>query len=109
MNNYGFNEEDIEPVPAEPIDSFSTTSDEHNCNHNIAFSDSNNNNTDLSEFDEFSQNVINQVIELIDRGDSYEDIQKGVIDMFPDLDTIKFEDYMQKSIMLASAKGILGR
>lgn len=108
MNNYGYNESDIEPMPVEPPDAFNAP-EEHSCNCGAEFADSESNNTDLSEFDAFSQSVINQTIELIDKGDSYEDIQKGIIDMFPELDTSKFEDYMQKSIMLATAKGILGR
>lgn len=68
-------------------------------NHNFKF--------DLSKFDELTRNIINQILKLVDAGESFEDIEKSIIELFPDIDTSKIEEYLAKAFVIAQANGMI--
>ena len=91
--NYGFKDDEIEVVLKEVKAEFS----EHPA-YGI---------TDLSRFDELTQEVIKPVLKMIEQKKTFEEIQHDIVELFPDLDTKQLEDYLAKAILIASGSGLI--
>lgn len=61
----------------------------------------------LTEFEIETQKVIKQIVGLIDEGTDYNEIQKKIIETFPDLNTDDIENFLSKSILISTASGIV--
>lgn len=94
--NYGFKDDeiDISLEQAKPEFSESNKSIEKS-----AF--------DISQFDELTQSVLKPIFEMINESKSYNEIQDGIIEKFPELNTSDLEDYLAKGILLATGSGII--
>jgi phage gp29-like protein len=62
---------------------------------------------DISQFDDLTQSVLKPILEMINESKSYNEIQDGIVEMFPDLDTTELEDFLAKGILLATGSGII--
>ncbi len=91
--NYGFKDDEIEVGKKEIKTEFSENPD-----YGI---------TDLNQFDELTQEIIKPVLKMIEEKKSFEEIQHGIVELFPDLDTKQLEDYLAKAILVASGSGII--
>ena len=95
--NYGFKDDEIEIASAiQPISPFSENGSE------IQKSP-----YDISQFDELTQAVLKPVLEMIEHGISYNEIQDRIVEMFPDLETNELEDFLAKGILIATGSGFL--
>jgi len=95
--NYGFKDDEIEIVSAPPqIFPFSENSSE------IQKSP-----YDISQFDELTQAVLKPILDMIENGTSYNEIQDKIVEMFPDLETSELEDFLAKGILIATGSGFI--
>ncbi|MBM2814414.1 MAG: hypothetical protein HW421_1176 [Ignavibacteria bacterium] len=97
--NYGFKDEEIEITSAiQPISPFSENGNQ------VAIQKSA---FDISQFDELTQAVLKPVLDMIDKGENYNEIQDKIVEMFPDLETSELEDFLAKGILLATGSGLI--
>jgi phage gp29-like protein len=62
---------------------------------------------DISQFDELTQAVLKPVLDMIEHGTSYNEIQDKIVEMFPDLETSELEDFLAKGILIATGSGFI--
>ncbi len=91
--NYGFKDDEIEVGQKDLKAEFSENPD-----YGI---------TNLSQFDELTQEVIKPILKMIEQKKTFEEIQHGIVKLFPDLNTVQLEDYLAKAILIASGSGII--
>ncbi len=95
--NYGFKDDEIEITTAtQPISPFSE--------NGITTQKSP---YDISQFDELTQAVLKPVLDMIEHGTSYNEIQDKIVEMFPDLETSELEDFLAKGILIATGSGFI--
>lgn len=94
--NYGFKDDEIEISIEQTKPQFSESD---KIRENSAF--------DISQFDELTQSVLKPILEMINESKSYNEIQDGIIEKFPELNTSELEDYLAKGILLATGSGII--
>ena len=95
--NYGFKDDEIEITSAmQPISPFSENGSEIQKSL-----------YDISQFDELTQAVLKPVLDMIEHGISYNEIQDRIVEMFPDLETNELEDFLAKGILIATGSGFL--
>ena len=97
MKAYGFSRDDIEMVEA--VAPAFAENEEHTHNHNSE--------ADLTIFDDFTRSVIVAVIDLIEAGKDFKEIQTEIIELFPKLDSSDMENYLAKALVIAQAQGII--
>jgi phage gp29-like protein len=93
--NYGFQDDEIEVMA--PVAVFADDPNQHSID-NIK-------DRGLKDFDDATQKIIGVILEMIKNGSSYEQIERGLIELFPKLDTSEIEDFIAKSILIADAGG----
>ena len=91
VRNYGFKEDEIEIVEPQPQTAFGEFAEFDY----------------LKKFDDSTKQIIEPIMEMISKGNSYSDIEKNLFEMFPKLDTKEIEDYIQKSLAVATLSGIV--
>ena len=95
--NYGFKDDEIEIASAtQPISPFSENG---NAIQKSPY--------DISQFDELTQAVLKPVLDMIEHGTSYNEIQDKIVGMFPNLETSELEDFLAKGILIATGSGFI--
>lgn len=61
---------------------------------------------DSNPLSDLSEQIIEKVMELVDKGEDYDDIKKSIVDLFPDIDTKEAENYLSQGIIVATSKGL---
>jgi len=90
---YGFEDDEfsITEVAPAPAPAFSEQQDEESAR-------------DLAQM---TEKMLAPVVELIESGAPYSELQEKIIDIFPILDTKDVEDYIAQAILIASGSGII--
>lgn len=91
VRNYGFKEDEIEIVTPQPQTAFGEFAEFDY----------------VKKFDEKTKDIISPIMEMISKGNSYSEIENNLFEMFPKLETKEIEDYIQKSLAVATLSGIL--
>ncbi len=74
-----------------------------------AFSENNKEISALPTFDELAQNIIQPVLDLVENGGSFEEIETALIEHFPEMNYKDIEEYLAKAFLVAQASGLIGK